>query len=347
MPSTSILCWFSALFYMVANGMLIAQIVFRRNGTWNRDEYTLLNPENVELSWVERWDNRALFYASGFLNAFFWTIFCIPIIEMAWILSRSGTQGIGWNVAIAIFAMGGALTEWISHLFWIGATVGSFTLALDFNLDDWLRPDVASSLGVSEDDGTGWRVLETDHVVVSGMIWIVDSFEWLCLGGVFSLTFVSVYLWRNQEQTSFSPRWNALGLFIALLAIIEFALEIVRFAGYQFATPIVLLYSALNRLILIPAWIISLGFQLPKASAYHFSSHVPTYLGTPPELDLTEEDAKKEPQFTIDDDDDVQNNNGLQSPSASSAAPVPAGPTSPPSEAFAAFPSFPPGMTES
>ena len=182
-----------------------------------------------------------------------------------------------------------------------------------------------------------------NHIVTSGMIWIVDSFEWLCLAGVFSFTFFSVYLWRQTDETSFSPRWNALGLFISLLAIIEFAMEIVRFEGYEFATPIVLLYSALNRLILIPAWIISLGFQLPKASAYHFQTHVNTYLGTQPDLGLTEE-QKKEPQFTIDDDD-VQNSNGLQSPS--SAAPVPAGPASPPSEAFSAFPSFPADDTQS
>lgn len=333
MPSTSILCWFSALMYMVANSLLIAQIVFRKNGTWNREEYTELEPENIELSWLERWDNRALFYASGFMNAFFWTIFCIPITEMAWILSRSGTQSLGLNVAVVIFALGGALTEWISHLFWIGATVASFTLALDFNLDEWLRPDVANSLGVDDEDGTGWRVLETDHVVTSGMIWIVDSFEWLCLAGIFSFTFLSVYQWRKEDQTSFGPRWNSLGLFIGLLAIIEFSMEIVRFEGYQFATPIVLLYSALNRLILIPAWIISLGFQLPKASAYHFQTHVTTYLGTPPDLDLTEQEAKKEPQFSIDDDD-VQNSNGLQTPSSAPAPTGPTSPTSPPAEAF-------------
>jgi hypothetical protein len=336
MPKTSILCWFAAIMYIAASGVFIARIAFR-SGSWGGDDFTQLIPESIQQSWDDQYDRKALFYASGFLNGIFWIIFCLPVIELAWILSRSGTQSIGSSVAVCVFAIGGAMTEWLSHLFWIGTTVGSFTLAFDFNLDQWLRPDVAANLGVPADDGIGWRDLEITHIITSGMVWIVDSFEWLCLAGIFLFTFVGVYQWRKDDQSTFGARWNALGLFIGFLAIIEFSLEIVRFEGYKFASPIVLLYAALNRMILIPAWIISLGFQLPKASARHFEDHVSTYLGNDPDLSLMEHLTKPDPTFTIDDDV-AQEKSGLQ---VSSTANPPSGPTSPPAEAFASFASSP------
>lgn len=334
---TSVLCWVAAILYMAASGVLIAEIVFRKNNSnWSGDDFQELIPEAIEQSWIDHYNNRAMFYTSGFLNGFFWIIFCLPVIEMAWVLSRSGTQSIGPCTAICIFALGGAMTEWLSHLFWIGTTVGTYTVAFDFNLDTWLRPDVAARLGVNGDDGIGWRALEVTHIVTSGMIWIVDSFEWLCIAGILIFTFFAVFTWRKDDQMTFGARWNALGLFIGLLAIVEFSFEIVRFEGYKFASPIVLLYAALNRIILIPAWIISLGFQMPRAAAKHFDEHVPTYLGEHPDLVLTEELIEK-PTFTIDDTDDIQNNtSGLQSPSAANP-PQPQGPSSPPAEAFAGF----------
>ncbi|KAG7338594.1 hypothetical protein IV203_029767 [Nitzschia inconspicua] len=334
---TSVLCWVSAIVFMTASSLSIAEMIFRRNNsTWSEDDFVELDPEAIQVYWYEYYDRRGLFYAAGFINGFFWIIFCLPTMEMAWILSRSGTQSIGAAVAICVFALGGAMIEWLSHLFWIGTTLGGYTLAFEFNLSTWLRPDVAASLGVNGDDNTGWRDLEVNHIVTVGMIWIVDAFEWLCIAGIFISTFFAVFNWRKDDQSTFGARWNGLGLFIGLLAILEFSFEIVRFEGYKFAGPIVMLYAALNRIILIPAWIISLGFQMPAAAARHFESHVPVYLGNDPDLSLLEELTKvdqKNPTFTIDDDD-VQNTSGLQSPSA---AIPPSGPTSPPAEAFAAF----------
>jgi hypothetical protein len=298
----------------------------RYSQSFDEEDYTALLPENIEQSWINRYGQRALFYTAGFFNAFFWIVFCIPVIEMAWILSRSGTQAVGPNIAICIFVLGGAFTEWLSHFFWIGVTAASFTLSNYFNLDQWLRSDVAANLGLVGDDGIGWRDLEVNHVVTSGLIWIVDSFEWVCLGGVFTCAFVSVYRWRQDELTAFSPRWNALGLFIGLLSFIEFGAEMARFDGYKVATPIVLLYAALTRIILIPAWILSLGYQLPKATAKHFETHVAYNLEETEGLRLTEQADPLPPTFTIDDDD---RSGGL-------APPVATGPSSPPAEAFAA-----------
>ena len=320
-PSSSILCWVSAITFIASSCLSIVLMAERHGQSFNTEEYTSLLPENIEQSWINRYDVKGIWYAAAFVNAFFWIIFCIPIIEMAWILSRSGTQSLALNVGICIFVLGGAFTEWLSHLFWIGMTASSFSLSQYFNLDQWIRSDVAANLGVPSDgDGIGWRDLELNHVLTSGLIWIVDSFEWVCLGGIFTFSFFSVYNWRKEELTTFSPRWNALGLFIGLLAFIEFAAEIVRFEGFKLATPIVLLYASLCRIILIPAWILSLGFQLPKATAQHFETFVPYDLE---ELALLEQAEPPAPQFTIDDDD-------VKAP--------PSGPSSPPPAAFAANP---------
>ena len=133
-----------------------------------------------------------------------------------------------------------------------------------FNLDNWVRPDVASSVG-STSDGMGWRALEVNHVTGSGFVWLTDAFEWLCLMGIFIATFISVRHWRLEDVTSFGARWNALSLFIGLLCMLEFIAEILRFEGFKYFGPVALIYAVLNRLILMPAWILALGFMLPKA----------------------------------------------------------------------------------
>lgn len=342
MAAFSFVCFLAAFLFWTASALVIVMLATRKNEQrdWSREVYEALDPDLIEQQWQFRLDEKALFYASGFVNGFFWIFFCVPLLEMAWILSKNGTRAIGCSVGIAIFAVGGALTEWISHLFWVGMATTSFLLAKNFNLDEWLRVDLAAQLGVDEDDGLGWRTLEVNHITGSGMLWIISSFEWLALTGVFLCTFVSVVGWRKEEQTSFGPRWNALGLFIGLLAILEFAAEIVRFEGFKFSGPIVILYAAINRLILIPAWIISLGYQLPQARKKALES---ANITVGADLSLTEvvpaqapaaSTASKRPSnFTICDDDDDDDDKTAVT-----------GPSSPPAEAFAVAP--PPMMTE-
>jgi hypothetical protein len=340
MPPFNFLCLFSAVLFWVSSALLITMFVTRRNqgqSGFSRDEYLSLDPTAIEERWSIREDEKALFYASGFLNGIFWIIFCIPICEMAWILTYGGKRAIGTNIGIAVFVIGGALTEWLSHLFWIGTSTTSMVLAKDFNLNEWLRSDIAILLDIDGDDGLGWRTLEVNHVVTSGLIWIVGAFEWLALIGVFTLTFVSVYGWRKEDETSFSPRWNALGLFIAFLCVLEFTGEILRFEGLKWTGPFIVLYAILNRIILIPAWIISLGYQLPQArkkalertmlanaeADLLLTEIVPNAV---PETAMTPTHNGRTSNFSIDDDEDE-------------VAPTsPAARSSPPKEAFAVAP---------
>ncbi len=321
----------------------ILDIVLMTNGKYqdvDRDTLLELLPEVIEQDWMSRIDQKALFYAAGYLNAAFWIIFTLPVIELAWILSRSGTQALVWNAGIVAFVLGGAWTEWFSTIFWVGMNSASYNVAMYFNLEEWLRPDIAAQFGLTDGDGLGWRDLELNYIAASGTVWFVGIFEWLCLAGIFTFSFFSVLQWRKQDQSSFGARWNGLGLFIGLLALVEFAIEIVLFEGYEVAGAILLLYMALNRLILIPAWMISLGYQLPRATQSHFDSHEDYFVNG--ELALSSEGPPPTPTFTIDDTDtyDQQQPKQQQPPTPPAArSPPPASfkpPTSPPAEAFAA-----------
>jgi hypothetical protein len=291
----------------------------------------------LQTDWDHRLDTKGLSLASGFLNAFAWIVFAYPVIQMAWLLSKQGTKGLGANVSIMMFALGGAITEWMAHLFWLGMNVASTQLVTKFNLDNWLRADLVASSGTGEDDQIGWRALEVNHISSSGFVWFVDSFEWLCLVGIFCCTYYSVRQWRMYEDaTSFGSRWNSLTLFIGLLGLLEFVAEILRFEGFKTFGPIAIVYAILNRLILMPAWIISLGFMLPRATlkqtySTNRSSNSNNIIDNN-ELALTEMNsmtAAQEngsasappPTFTIDDGMDEK---------------IPPGPVSPPPEAFAA-----------
>jgi len=325
---TTLLCCFCALLFWVCNVLEII-VGIRRTSNWTTDKevYQELLPDYIVADWMNKLDTKSLELASGFIKGIFWIAFCLPIIEMSWILSKGGTRALVWNMGIILFVLGGSYTKWFSTIFWNGMYISFHQTAEYFNLEDWrksLSPELASQYFDGEDQ-IGWRVLEVNFIVARGLVWIVNSVEWVCLAAIFSFTFVSVVQWRKEDDTSFGAKWNALGLFIGLLALVEFASEMVGFQVYKIAWIFVVLYAALNRLILIPVWIIILGFQLPNANTKSFDTFDEAYDDTTaPEVQLSQNQQRQQrrpSQFTIDEDDDVQ---GGQA----------SGPTSPPAEAF-------------
>jgi hypothetical protein len=132
-------------------------------------------------------------------------------------------------------------------------------VSTDFNLHNW----ISSNSG----DDIGWRALEVTHIVTFGLVGFVDAFEWITLATILFLVHISVRRWRNTvDGTTFGAAWNALGLFIALFCILDFIAEILRLDGFRQFGKIAFYYSAFNRLILIPLWLIVLAVKLPYAS---------------------------------------------------------------------------------
>mmetsp|Transcript_57641 Transcript_57641/g.86958 ORF Transcript_57641/g.86958 Transcript_57641/m.86958 type:complete len:332 (+) Transcript_57641:134-1129(+) len=258
-------CILAAVAFMAANVMKVIYFIKERNRSFDWEKYTALDPDYLVEDWEFRFDKQALFLSSGFLNAFGWICLASPLIQLGWLLSKQGTQNLSLNVSIIMLAIGGALTEWLSNLFWIGTYLASKTMVLNFELDWWLTPEQAQNIGQTGEDGLGWKTLEINHIAASGFIWFTDAFEWLCLGCLFFCTFLSVRRWRQYDRTSFGGRWNSLSLFMSFLSFAEFAAQILRFEGFRTAGRVSIFYGMLNRFILMPAWIISLGVQLPRA----------------------------------------------------------------------------------
>ena len=325
MATSTVLCLFAALLFWACNAIFILEVVQQqsRRGAIDKEVLTQLIPDDIIDEWNRQLSLKGLSLSSEFLEGAFWIIFSLPIIEMAWILSRNGTRSLGCNFGIMIFAVAGSWSKWFSTIFWNGMYISFIQLAKTFNLRRWLDSALASDYNIDGDDGIGWRVLEVNYIVTRGMVWIVDAVEWICLAVIFTLTFFSVVEWRKEDQSTFGAKWNALGLFLGFLAAIEFALVIVGVEGSGVAWLFFGLYSALCRLILIPLWIIILGFQLPKASSKHFE----TFGGG---LELSEvqqlTNQSNPSNFTIDGEDQDVFADGQQ--------PV-VSPSSPPAEAFA------------
>lgn len=316
---STILCLLAAALFWTTNALEIV-IGVQKAGFWgsaSKAVYLQLLPDNIMNEWVERESIRGLEFAAGIINGIFWIVFCIPVIEMAWTLSHNGTRSIGVNSAIMIFVLAGTWTKWFSNVFWNGMYLSFMMLAMNFNLENW-NPEIQDlQYRVDGEDGIGWRALEMNYLVYKGLVWLVNAVEWFCLAGIFTLSFISVLRWRRQDETTFGAKWNSLGLFIGLIGVINFASEIIGAKGHRVAWIFVVLYASLTRLVLIPLWIIVLGFQLPNASSKSFDSAALA------ELELVEnqpEESDNNPaSFTIDDDDAVV---------------VPKGPSSPPPEAF-------------
>ncbi len=312
-----ILTVLAAVLFWAVNAIQIVQYAQQAQRWKNTDveTYFQLLPDSIFVDWTFKINTQALEYSIGYLKAVFWLVFALPMIEMAWILSKRGTRSLGCNVGIAFFTLAGSWSKWFATILWTGMYISLIMLAENFNLDNWLSSDIADNFGVFNTDGLGWRVLEVNHTFFRGMTLIIDAIEWFILCVIFLLVFFSVREWRKEDRTTFGGKWNALGLFLGLLCLVQFILEALGAFGVEMSWVFFVLYAVLFRLLLFPLWIIIMGCQLSKASAKELDS-VDTH-----ELQLSELPPASPANFTIDEDDDA----------------VVPGPSSPPAEAFASL----------
>merc|ERR1712241_1127982 len=123
-------------------------------------------------------------------------------------------------------------------------SITSTVLTKQFNLSNWISSDV------DEPDNIGWRTLEITHIVTFGLVSIIGAIEWIILAIVMILIHISVKRWlRNVDSTTFGAGWNALGLFVALMCVLEFITEVLRLDGIRYFSQIAFWYSSINRLI--------------------------------------------------------------------------------------------------
>lgn len=260
----NIMCVLSALCFIIGNALTIAYYVQEFNRShFDVTSYVNLDPGYIQMEWGFRNLNRPIYLSAGVVNTMAWFFLMFPVVQLAWILSQGGTKWISLHVAIAILVLTGSLTEWISHTLYIGASMTSELLSTQFNLDYWLT-DMANG---GDADNIGWRTLEIVHIVTFGFVSIIGAIEWIIMALVMILIHVSVKRWLRQvDATTFGSAWNALGLFVGLMCILEFVTEVLRLDGIKYFSQIAFWYSSVNRLVLLPGWLLILGSRLPYAS---------------------------------------------------------------------------------
>ena len=256
----NLMCILAALCFIVGNALTIAYYVQEyQRSHFNYESYVNLDPGYIEMEWGFRKLNRPLYLSAGVINTFAWFFFMFPMVQVSWILSQGGTKWISLHVTIAILVLTGSLTEWISHVLYIGSSMTAELVATQFNLSSWINS--------STTDNIGWRTLEITHIVTFGLVSIIGAIEWIILALVMILVHVSVKRWRSSvDSTTFGGAWNALGLFVALMCILEFVTEVLRLDGIKYFSQIAFWYSSVNRIILLPTWLLILGLRLPYAS---------------------------------------------------------------------------------
>merc|ERR1712110_653098 len=120
------MCLLSALCFMVGNAVTIAYYVQEyRRPHFNYKEYIALEPSYIQEEWAFRNNTRAMYTSAGVINTFAWFFVMFPLVQLAWILSQGGTKWISVHVSIAILVLTGSLTEWISHVLYIGSSMTS------------------------------------------------------------------------------------------------------------------------------------------------------------------------------------------------------------------------------
>lgn len=256
------MCLLSAVCFIVGNSLTIYYYVRESKRThFDYDLYVDLDPGYIQMEWGFRNTNRPVYLSAGVINTMAWFFLMFPIAQLSWILSQGGTKWISLHVSITILILTGSLTEWISHVLYIGSSLTSNLLTSDFNLNYWISSDNANP------DEIGWRTLEVTHIVTFGLVSIIGAIEWIILAIVMILIHVSVRRWiREVDATTFSSGWNALGLFVGLMCILEFVTEVLRLDGMKYFAQIAFWYSSANRLVLLPVWLLLLASRLSYAS---------------------------------------------------------------------------------
>jgi hypothetical protein len=253
-------CILSALLFFVGN--LLKLIYLGKES--GRDavswlELKQLEPEFIQKEWEFRLDNRAHLFGIGWINSAAWFFFCFPILQLAYALNQQkgrGTSRSVWlHAGIVVMTLGGAFTEWIANFMYIGSTLACQLMINEFNLQNW---------GQWNDD-LGYRALEVAYFAIRGMKFWVDAFEWIALATVMFMIHLAVCRYRAIALEPFGACWNALGMFIGLLSLLDFVTEVLRVTNFRVFSAIAFWYGTVNRLIFIPLWLIVLGWRLPYA----------------------------------------------------------------------------------
>lgn len=249
---------FAALFFVASNILRFITYI----GHINRDFYQesmkgKLDPDYLKLEWEHRERMQPMHSGASILNAFAWVLFAIPMIQVAWALSRGGQRKVRTHGAIVAFSLAGIVTEVIARFLVYGSMTSSLWIQNTFNLDYWLIKN-----SFEGEDGVGWRTLEVTHVITRGLTTYIDAFEFFCLFMILALIMHSVGSMQNRVLNIW---WARFGLLVAFLCIFDLASTVIIFFDRHTYTRFAVGISIINTLLFLPAWLVILAFNLPGA----------------------------------------------------------------------------------
>jgi hypothetical protein len=128
--------------------------------------------------------------------------------------------------------------------------------------DDEFQIDGDFSNSEYNEDGLGWKTLELAYVTSKGMLQLIDSVEFILLAAIL----VTIFLAVRRGGASFSKAWTYLGLVMAFVAIIQFGLAVSAYEMWDRQNRIAAILLAINHVILLPIWLVWLGWQMKDAA---------------------------------------------------------------------------------
>jgi hypothetical protein len=232
---------------------------------------------NVEYI-VDEFNHRDEFHVPsiimGVLNALAWLMLAVPLLQVVWIqcslnhssqVTPSPHHLLGVHMTLVVMIIGGVLSEFLSHLMYIGASETALWLSRDFNLDRWGSANAEDNTTTTDPDMIGWRSLEATYYVMRGTLLWIDAAEWIFLSITFFLLWTSVVM--TPGPRTFSAQWASLGFVLGILAFVDFLFNILRVKDWRSFSMFAGVISLLNALIGMPLWLLWLGRQLYVAKA--------------------------------------------------------------------------------
>jgi len=254
----NIACLLSA-FCFILSGILGIVLVVKDTTriTFDSNTWRTMSSQYLIQEWVYRESIQGLSQFANIVNAFAWLFFVIPVIQLAWSLSRGGQRKIGVHAAIVAFAIAACFTEVISRLLITGASGAAHRIAREFELNNWL----SDSMG--QKDYIGWKALEVSYILTVSLVTWIDAFEWISLFFILILIYFSVGT-QMKENRVLPMWWARMGLFIAFMSFVDFSADILRLEDWPTFSQFAIFIAVFNTLLLFPTWILFLSCYMDR-----------------------------------------------------------------------------------
>jgi len=191
-------CVVSALLFFTGNLVMILGVITELVPSLDVSKWKELDVAYIKKSWQT--DAHGLEVIGGLLVATAWFVFTIPMIQLAWVLSRGGKRNVPLHTMMVLLVIAGSFTELIARLLQMGMWGILGWVSKDFNISDWIE----SSDNTGSSDNIGWKTLELISTVIRGKSHVMshtDHTRWRqarCL------------IWRLRTLSGNIQRWHTM-----------------------------------------------------------------------------------------------------------------------------------------